>query len=330
LPPGAAPPVFSENGTHGASDVTATFSRAGRYVLAVTITDRQGLSVKSSVALEVFPILSRLAASPQGRPVHTGETIQLSALGLDQFGVPLDAQSAQGLRVNWFANDGSVDAGGAFTAPTSTGWYSVTAIATLAGQIGTPSLINTAVDVYVYNESNGPTLLAAWSRKTHGRRGMFDLPLMLYGGRDTIEPRRDGPTTLRFKFNVPVVPEDGRLDETEFSILNATFRAARISGSFLTLDLAGARDRQPVLVVLQGLTDTAGRALAGDQDVWVWSIYGDVTGDGAINTKDMLAVRQRLLRPVGATDFLRDLDLDGSVTTADLLLVRRRAGITLS
>lgn len=48
-----APVAFNANGTNAAKNTTATFSKAGPYALAVTISNTAGLSVTSSVAVTV-------------------------------------------------------------------------------------------------------------------------------------------------------------------------------------------------------------------------------------------------------------------------------------
>jgi hypothetical protein len=53
LPSGAAAPTFGANATNAAKNTTATFRQAGSYTLTVTITDVNGRSVTSSVAVTV-------------------------------------------------------------------------------------------------------------------------------------------------------------------------------------------------------------------------------------------------------------------------------------
>jgi hypothetical protein len=62
--------------------------------------------------------------------------------------------------------------------------------------------------------------------------------------------------------------------------------------------------------------------------VQVRALCGDVNGDGRVSAVDLVAVRRRLLRPVGLSDFLLDVDLDGAITTLDLLRVRRQSGVS--
>ena len=56
MPDGATAPDFSAQGANAAKNVTATFSRAGLYVLRVTAVDyAAGLTVSSTVSVQVVP-----------------------------------------------------------------------------------------------------------------------------------------------------------------------------------------------------------------------------------------------------------------------------------
>ena len=69
------------------------------------------------------------------------------------------------------------------------------------------------------------------SRKAHGVAGTFDLPLVLSpAGNGTVEPRANGPTTIVFAFNRDVAAADGMISANEFTITNAAFSSASITG----------------------------------------------------------------------------------------------------
>jgi hypothetical protein len=133
---------------------------------------------------------------------------------------------------------------------------------------------------------------------------------------------------LRFTFDEPVVAEDGLLDASEFLISNATFGAASLdaSGTVLTLTLTGVSDRSVVNVLMAGLADLAGNPMAGDSDVSVRALAGDVNGNGVVNAIDLLLARRALFRAVGDQTFLADLDADGSIDSVDLVHVRLNDG----
>jgi regulation of enolase protein 1 (concanavalin A-like superfamily) len=320
LPEGAAVPTFGDNGTNAAKAVTATFTKAGTYTFRVRIADVAGLSALSDVTVVVEPTLTRLALTPAGpAPVAPGQSLQFTAAEVDQFGDPIEGAAPQ---VLWVSTGGSITQDGWFTAPAETGTYTITALA--GGADGSAEVTVAVVD------ATAPLILAAASRKTHGSRGAFDLPLSrsAEGAAATVEPRIGGPTTLRFTFSEPVAAEDGALDAGEFLIANADFGSAVFdaTGTVLTLTLTGVRDRSVVSVLMAGIADPSGNTLVGDVDVSIRALAGDVNGNGVVNAIDLLMVRRSLFRPAGAESFLADLDADGSIDSVDLVHARRNDG----
>lgn len=314
LPPGAGPPEFSRNGTNDAKFVTVTFSAAGHYLLGVKIGNPLGRSVTATVAVDVARIPTALVVEPSYVAVRAGASAQLTATLTDQFGTPYVPASP----VEWSGWYGTVDEAGRYTAPPDP-WQWDWVTASVDG-------VSDSTDVYVYDDS-AVTLLSAVSRKVHGRRGVADLPLVLYGAPAVIEPRRGGPTTLVFTFSGPVAPFDGALSPEDLSITNAAFRSARVAGNVLTLELGGVADGRLVSVGFSGIGDTRGAQLVGDGDVDVLALYGDANRDGAVTRADLSPLRTRLLRAPSTADLLYDLDLSGAVTAADLSACRRRMGL---
>ena len=322
-PDGAAAPLFSDGNTNAAKSVTATFSMAGTYVLRVTVTDSSGLTTSSSVSVQVVPTATALRVSPAGPMVAAGQTLQMSAALVDQFGQPVIPAPV----VNWYAESGTIDGNGLFTAPSTPGRYRVAAD-------GGGFMEIVEVDV-VEVDLTAPTLVSAASSKTHGRRGTFDLPLALDGATVTVEPRQGGATRLRLAFSEPIGALDGSLDASEFVLTNATFASVSVDNSpgvfVITLNVAGIIDASMLTVGLNGLSDLAGNGLAGDRDVSVRSLFGDVNGSGGVNNADVLAVRAGLdPSATSAWNYLLDLDLGGSVNSRDVLLARAAAARTLA
>jgi hypothetical protein len=313
-PAGARPPSFSDNGTNEAKSTTATFYQAGSYVFRATATNAQHLSASWNLSVKVVPTLTTLVVGPRGVPVHAGSDFQFTATPLDQFGAPYVAPATEPADVTWAASYGQVGADGTYNSGNYAGSDWVTA---------SSGGVSASVDFLVYDDS-GPALLSVVSRKTHGRHGAFDLPLGLYGLPAGIEPRRGGPTTLRFTFSKPVASDDGSVGVDNFYLGGATYRSARVSGNVLTLELVGAEDGGSVAVLLTGLGGTDGGRLQGETSVEVRALYGDVDRDGAVALADFMTVRRRAMRVVGPTDFLCDVDCNGMITAADLVAVRRR------
>ena len=317
-PAGVAAPAFGDNGTNAAKNSTATFAGAGAYVLRATITDAAGVTVSSTVNVVVTAVATGLAITPAAPTLWTGETVQFAARVVDQFGNVLDGNPD----VDWFVSDGVMDAAGRYTAPATPGSVSIAAIS--------GSLIGDVEVTVVFLDATGPSLVSAASRKTHGARGTFELPLALSGSA-TVEPRRGGPSVLRLVFDEPLVVLDGLLDASEFSIVNAAFVSAELvngsGGAVLTINLVNSLDRRLITVALSGLADAAGNGIAGDNDVSVRSLFGDVDGNGVVSARDYVAARAGL--NAGVWNYLLDVDASGLVSSRDALYVRSRAGNTV-
>ena len=172
-------------------------------------------------------------------------------------------------------------------------------------------------------DTNALTMISAVSRKNHGRAGAFDLPLNLGPANNaTVEPRRGGPTTILFTFSDNITTVDGTLGATNFTIANATFSSAAIASNALTLNLTAIPDTSLVLVSLNGITDLAGSALTGTDNVAVRALYGNAYRNGLITLSDLQSIKNCLGRSLSTTNFLCDLDLSGSINLADMQVAK--------
>ena len=124
LPPGAASPTFSANGSNAAKNTVATFSQLGAYTFTVTITDAGGLSTTSSVDVTVEQGLTSIVVAPATASLTSHGTQLFSATGYDQFGGAMTAQPS----FTWSnTGSGSVDGTGLYTAGYASGTATVTA-----------------------------------------------------------------------------------------------------------------------------------------------------------------------------------------------------------
>lgn len=122
-PPAAV--TFSANGTNAAKASTATFAKAGSYVLQATMKDQGNLTATSAVTVTVGQTATSVVVSPTSASVITSTTQQFLATAFDQFAANLTAQPT----FTWSANGGGTIANtGLFTAGnTAGGPYTVTA-----------------------------------------------------------------------------------------------------------------------------------------------------------------------------------------------------------
>lgn len=122
---GPAAVAFTPNGTHASRNATATFTKAGSYVLTATISDGL-LSTSSAVNVSVSQVLSSLSTNPASSEVAAGATTTFTANGSDQFGTSLATQPTIAWSVPVAA--GSISPTGVLTAATTAGGpFTVTA-----------------------------------------------------------------------------------------------------------------------------------------------------------------------------------------------------------
>jgi plastocyanin/regulation of enolase protein 1 (concanavalin A-like superfamily) len=143
LPAGAAAPIYSVNGTNAAKGTTATFSKAGTYTFAVTITDAGGLSATSTVNVTVNQTVTSLTVTPAATTVSTNNTRQFSAAASDQFG---NAISAPAITWSVASGGGTISTSGLYTAPATVGSATVKAV---SGTVSSTAAVTIAAPLQV-------------------------------------------------------------------------------------------------------------------------------------------------------------------------------------
>ena len=113
---------FSVNATNAAQNTVATFTAAGAYNIAVTITNVAGLTATSTVTVTVNQTLT--AVNVQAAPLAADGTIAMSAVGSDQFGNVMTTQPQFAWSV---VGGGAIPAAGVFAAPYTSGSATITA-----------------------------------------------------------------------------------------------------------------------------------------------------------------------------------------------------------
>ena len=187
------------------------------------------------------------------------------------------------------------------------------------------ALSATELDAILMADTGGlckMTLTKAVSRKTHSSIGVpcLEGDIGLYN----VEPRRNGPNKIVFTFSRDVFATDGNPnDGTEFTIANASFGSASISGKELTLNLTNVTDASTVAVDFSGLEDTDGNAVAGDTHVECLALYGDVTLDGTVDATDVSEVTSRLGHDLNTypLEFPYDVNPDCIINNKDIPLL---------
>ena len=114
---GPAAVAFSAANTNAAKAATATFIKAGTYILMVTAKDAGNLTATRTVTVTVNATVTRTTLSPTGASVQPLKTVDFSAVLEDQFGAALATQ----LTLAWtVSGGGTIDANGLFTAGAGT------------------------------------------------------------------------------------------------------------------------------------------------------------------------------------------------------------------
>lgn len=145
-----APVTFSANGSNAAKNTSASFTRAGAYVFAVTLKDAANLTAVSTVSVNVAQALMTVAVAPASVGLATGRTQQFTASGADQFGAAMSPAPTW----VWSASGGGTvnAAGGLYTSgPAAGGPFIITAAsagktgtAQVTVSVGTPPTVATA------------------------------------------------------------------------------------------------------------------------------------------------------------------------------------------
>ncbi len=299
--------VNATNATYSIASVSAT--NAGTYIVTISNVVSSITSIAAMLTVNVWPVITTISSLPAGT-VGIGYSQTLIATN----GTP---------PYTWSATGGALPGGLTFDAtgllsgtPTATGTFNF--IAQVTDSVSVTTNGNFALTI-----NPALALLSAFSRKTHGASGTFDLPLMLDPTSNaTVEPRLGGPTTLIFNFNTNVAATGGVLNAGSFTLTNVTYSAASISASNLTLNLTNAVDQSVVTVVLSGITDSAGNPLTGTNAVRIRSLYGDVNQSGTVNAVDLQQVKNNLLATLTPANFLCDVNCSGTINAVDLQQIK--------
>ncbi len=185
-----------------------------------------------------------------------------------------------------------------------------------------------------------PTILSWRSANTHGR-GIGEALLQIADDGSFSEPRSTGINRLIVEFSEAIDPTSFTAASVRIAGLDANNDGVLLTGSMTAVSMRNGGtegvitltpalpDYARYLVVIEGVTDAAGNAIAGDLDRIVTALAGDATGDLRVNSADLLAVRDartKLLDPNDSVRIRCDLTGDGRINVADLSCIRPGMG----
>jgi Dockerin type I domain len=178
-------------------------------------------------------------------------------------------------------------------------------------------------DAFTDRELVAPMAQSAFSRKTHGAAGTFDVPLPLSGnvGIECRSGGAGGNHTFVFTFTNNVVSGNAAVTSGTGTVSGPpTF-----SGNTMTVNLTGVSDVQQITVTLSNVTDCFGSVLP-DTPVSAGMLIGDTTGNRTVNASDVAQVKGQVGVPVSTSNFREDVTVNGSINASDVSLVKLNVG----
>ncbi|MFL6596043.1 MAG: dockerin type I domain-containing protein [Chthoniobacterales bacterium] len=162
--------------------------------------------------------------------------------------------------------------------------------------------------------------VCAFSRKTHGTAGTFDINLPL-SGKPGIECRGDGTTS---DYQVIVnFPAKVSLSGASLSTGTGSVASSNVTNSTVTVNLTGITSPQLTTIKLANVNDGASTT---DVSIPIGVVVGDVNGDGTDNSADATLTRNLSGQTATVENFRADVNLDGTINSADTTIVRNRSG----
>ena len=177
---------------------------------------------------------------------------------------------------------------------------------------------------YVRVAPAAPMAQSAFSRKTHGAAGTFDVPLPLTGNVG-VECRSGGATNdyqMIINFASSVTVESA-------SVTSGTGSVSSFSGSGtsqITVNLTGVTNVQRITVTLHNVNNGTS---TGDVPVSMGVLVGDVNGNAVVNSSDVSLTKAQAGQPVTGSNFREDVNANGTISSTDVALVKSDVGTAL-
>jgi hypothetical protein len=172
-------------------------------------------------------------------------------------------------------------------------------------------------------QSQAPMAQSAFSRKSHGAAGAFDVPLPLTGNIG-IECRSGGATNdyqmiINFMTSVTV----GSASVTSGTGSVSSFS---VSGSQVTVNLTGVTNVQRITVTLFNVNDGTS---TGNVPVSMGVLVGDVNGNAVVNASDVSLTKSQVGNAASGSNFREDVNATGLINSVDVALVKSKVGTAL-
>jgi hypothetical protein len=172
--------------------------------------------------------------------------------------------------------------------------------------------------------AQGPVVpQSAFSRKTHGAAGTFDIPLPLTGNVG-IECRSGGATNnYQMIVNFATTVTVGGAAVTSGTGSMSSFN---VSGSQVTVNLTGVTNVQRITVTLFNVNDGTHMS---NVPVSMGVLVGDVNGNAVVNASDVSLTKSQVGQVVSSSNFREDVNANGLINSVDVALVKAKVGTAL-
>ncbi len=189
------------------------------------------------------------------------------------------------------------------------------------GDVAYAATFNGEQDVYFIRVAPAfPMAQTAFSRKTHGGTGVFDLPLPI-SGTVGIECRSGPDYQVIINFAGPVTVQSASVAAGIGSVNNFS-----VSGSQVTVNLTGVANAQRVTVTLGNVNDGTN---IGDVAVSMDVLLGDTNANGVVNATDVSQVKSYIGQPIDGTNFRTDVNASGVINASDTAIAKANIGTSL-
>ena len=135
-------------------------------------------------------------------------------------------------------------------------------------------------------------------------------------------PDEGGPEKVILRFSTGIMAADGLPDSTEVSLSCGNLGLVSIDGLEMVIEMSDVANRSLCTVALSGITDLAGNALSGDNDVQINVHIGDVYADDLVNILDLSEVKKDLSKDLSNATCVSDVLTDGVINILDLSTVK--------
>jgi Dockerin type I domain len=238
----------------------------------------------------------------------------------------------------WGGYDGSFSNNGGRYNPGTDSWRATSTTNAPAGREG-HTAVWSGSEMIVWGGLDGASLLntggrycaqpqapmaqSAFSRKTNGAAGTFDVPLPLTGNVG-VECRSGGGTNdyqMIINFATTVTVGSASVTSGTGSVGSFT-----VSGSQVMVNLTGVTNVQRITVTLFNVNDGTHM---GNVPVFMGVLVGDVNGNGAVSAADVALTKSQVGATVSGSNFREDVNANGVINSVDVALVKAKVGTAL-